>query len=187
MTRILPDGTRKRATLFSGLLSQYVIEDRYGRLGKGNDKGAVEGIVGWSRRNFMVPLPRFATWDEFNAWLEEQCRKRLANVLRGHGETIGQRLQRDLTAMMPLPPAPFEACDQATGRVSSQALVRYRSSSVKALKLLRSHHAHVPASWKNALAEFRNNFPQDWDEDRAAQSEAPAPLGPEDDDDVITS
>ena len=128
VARILPDGTRKRATLFSGLLSHYVIEDRYGRPGKGSDKGAVEGIVGWSRRNFMVPLPRFATWDDFNAWLEEQCRKRQAEILRGHQETIGQRLQRDLEAMAPLPSAPFEACDQATGRVSSQALVRYRTN-----------------------------------------------------------
>jgi transposase len=128
VTRILPDGTRKRATLFSGLLSHYVIEDRYGRPGKGNDKGAVEGIVGWSRRNFMVPLPRFATWDDFNVWLDEQCRKRQAEILRGHQETIGERLQRDLEAMMPLPLAPFEACDQAPGRVSSQALVRYRTN-----------------------------------------------------------
>jgi transposase len=36
VARILPDGTRKRAALFSGLLSHYVIEDRYGRPGKGN-------------------------------------------------------------------------------------------------------------------------------------------------------
>jgi transposase len=50
---------------------------------KGNDKGAVEGIVGWSRRNFMVPLPRFATWDDFNIWLEEQCRKRQARSCAG--------------------------------------------------------------------------------------------------------
>jgi len=128
VARILPDGTRKRAALFSGLLSHYVIEDRYGRPGKGNDKGSVEGIVGWSRRNFMVPLPCFATWDDFNAWLEEQCRKRQADILRGHSETIGERLERDLEAMAPLPPAPFEACDQATGRVSSQALVRYKTN-----------------------------------------------------------
>jgi hypothetical protein len=128
VARILPDGTRKRARLFSGFLSHYVIRDRYGRPGKGNDKGSVEGIVGWARRNFMVPLPRFATWDDFNAWLEEQCRKRHADILRGHSETIGQRLQRDLDAMMDLPPAPFEACDQATGQVSSQALVRYKTN-----------------------------------------------------------
>mgnify|MGYP006387294867 FL=1 len=30
--------------------------------------------------------------------------------------------------MADLPPAPFDACDQTTGRVSSQALVRYRTN-----------------------------------------------------------
>ena len=128
VARILPDGTRKRATLFSGFLSHYLIRDRYGRPGKGNDKGAVEGLVGWARRNFMVPLPRFATWEDFNAWLEAQCRKRQADILRGHTETIGARLARDLEAMADLPAAPFDACDQATGRVSSQALVRYKTN-----------------------------------------------------------
>ena len=128
VARILPDGTRNRARLFSGFLSHYLIHDRYGRPGKGNDKGSVEGLVGWARRNFMVPLPRFASWEDFNVWLEEQCRRRQADILRGHSETIGQRLARDLEAMTELPAAPFDACDQATGRVSSQALVRYKTN-----------------------------------------------------------
>jgi transposase len=128
VAKILPDGTRKRATLFSSLLSHYVIADRYGRPGKGNDKGAVEGLVGYSRRNFMVPIPRFATWDDLNAYLEEQCRLRQNDRLRGESETIGERLQRDLAAMRDLPPTPFEACDQASGQVSSQSLVRYKTN-----------------------------------------------------------
>ncbi|MCO5158525.1 MAG: IS21 family transposase [Aquamicrobium sp.] len=128
VAKILPDGTRKRAALFSGFLSHYLIRDRYGRPGKGNDKGSVEGLVGYARRNFMVPIPRFASWDEFNLWLEEQCRKRQSDRLRGESETIGERLLRDLAAMRPLPASPFEACDQASGRVSSQALVRYRTN-----------------------------------------------------------
>jgi transposase len=128
VARILPDGTRKRTALFNGFLSHYVIEDRYGRPGKGNDKGSVEGLVGWARRNFMVPLPSFASWAAFNAWLEEQCRKRQTDTLRGHTETISQRLQRDLEAMSALPAAPFEACDQATGRVNSLSLVRYKTN-----------------------------------------------------------
>ena len=128
VARILPDGTRKRARLFSGFLSHYLIRDRYGRPGKGNDKGGVEGLVGYARRNFMVPVPSFPTWDAFNLWLEEQCRKRQADLLRGHAETIGQRLVRDLEAMAERPAAAFDACDQATGRVSSQALVRYKTN-----------------------------------------------------------
>jgi hypothetical protein len=117
-----------RSTLFAGLQSHYLFQDRFGRPGKGNDKGKVEGLVGLSRRNFMVPIPRFATWDAFNAHLEAQCRKRQADVLRGHAETIGERLTRDLAAMAEPPAAPFDACDQATGRVSSQSLVRYRTN-----------------------------------------------------------
>jgi transposase len=128
VSRILPDGTRKRARLFSGFLSHYLIRDRYGRPGKGNDKGSVEGLIGYARRNFMVPIPRFATWEAFNAFLEEQCRKRQGDILRGHKETIGCRLERDLAAMKPLPAAPFEACDQASGQVSSQSLVRYHTN-----------------------------------------------------------
>jgi hypothetical protein len=125
---ILPDGTRKRTKLFSGFLSHYFIHDHYGRPGKGNDKGAVEGLVGYARRNFMVPIPRFATWDDLNLWLVEQCRKRQADVLRGHSDSIGQRLVRDLEAMMDLPASPFDACDQATGKVNSQSLVRYKTN-----------------------------------------------------------
>jgi transposase len=128
VAKILPDGSRKRTKLFSGFLSHYFIHDRYGRPGKGNDKGAVEGLVGYARRNFMVPIPHFATWAAFNLWLEERCRKRQADVLRGHTETIGQRLVRDLEAMMDLPDAPFDACDQATGQVNSQSLVRYKTN-----------------------------------------------------------
>ena len=128
VSRILADGTRRRARLFGGFLSHYLVRDRYGRPGKGNDKGAVEGLVGFARRNFMVPLPRFAGWDAFNRRLEEQCRRRQGDILRGHRETIGERLVRDLEAMAAPPAAPFEACAQAPGRVSSQSLVRYETN-----------------------------------------------------------
>lgn len=125
VSKIQPDGTRVRATLFSGLQSHYLFRDRYGRPGKGNDKGNVEGMVGYARRNHMVPIPHFPDWESFNTSLEAQCRARQSDILRGHTETIGVRLQRDLAEMRPLPAAPFEACVQASGRVSSQSLVRY--------------------------------------------------------------
>ena len=128
VSKILADGTRQRARLFSALQSHYLFRDRYGRPGKGNDKGKVEGIVGYARRNFMVPIPRCASWEAFNADLEVQCLKRQNDILRGHKETINERLRRDLAAMKALPGAPFEACAQASGQVSSQSLVRYETN-----------------------------------------------------------
>jgi len=48
--------------------------------------------------------------------------------LRGQTESIAQRLVRDLDAMSALPAAPFEACDQKSGRVTSTSVVRYKSN-----------------------------------------------------------
>src|SRR5580693_7458289 len=56
VARILGDGTRQRTRVFSELQSHYVFADRFGRPGKGNDKGKVEGLVGWIRRNLLVPV-----------------------------------------------------------------------------------------------------------------------------------
>ena len=63
VARILGDGRRKRTRVFSELVSHYLFEDRFGRPGKGNDKGKVEGLVGYARRNFLVPVPSFPSFD----------------------------------------------------------------------------------------------------------------------------
>jgi transposase len=128
VARILGDGRRQRTRVFGELVSHYLFEDRFGRPGKGNDKGKVEGIVGYARRNFMVPLPRFASFDDLNVWLEEQCRRRMSDTLRGHSQTIGERLQRDVAAFQDLPAVAYDACDKRTARVSSLSLVRYRGN-----------------------------------------------------------
>src|SRR5262249_52373594 len=58
------------------------------RPGKGNDKGKVEGLVGYARRNFMVPIPVFESFEAFNAHLLDCCRKRMGDRLRGHDEML---------------------------------------------------------------------------------------------------
>ena len=128
VAKILGDGRRQRTRAFTELQSHYLFEDRFGRPGKGNDKGKVEGLVGYARRNFLVPIPSFDSFDALNAHLERRCLERMDARLRGHSETIGQRMERDLEALLTLPPGPYEACDRQAGRVSSLSLVRYRTN-----------------------------------------------------------
>ena len=137
VARILGDGRRQRTRAFTELQSHYLFEDRFGRPGKGNDKGKVEGMVGYVRRNFLVPIPSYESFQALNAHLEQRCLEqrcleRMDAVLRGHSETIGQRMERDLDALLPLPSAPYDACDQQASRVSSLSLVRYRTNDYSA-------------------------------------------------------
>src|SRR6201984_2584356 len=80
---------------FSELQSHYLFAEKFGRPAKGNDKGKVEGLVGYVRRNFMVPIPRASSWEELNVHLEAACLKRRQRRLRGHRETIAERFERD--------------------------------------------------------------------------------------------
>ena len=128
VARILGDGKRQRTRVFSELRSHYLFEDRFGRPGKGNDKGKVEGIVGYCRRNFLAPMPRFRNFDDLNTHLEACCAKRWAEQLRGHDQTVGERLERDRAVLQRLPAIAYDACDKRPGRVSSLSLVRYRGT-----------------------------------------------------------
>ena len=107
VAKILGNSQHRRTKEFGELQSYYLFDDQFGRPAKGNDKGNVEGLVGYSRRHFMVPLPVVADFDELNATLLNGCVKRQRAMLRGQSETIAQRFVRDQAALMPLPAAPM--------------------------------------------------------------------------------
>jgi transposase len=128
VAKILGDGKRERTRAFTELVSHYLFADRFGRPGKGNDKGKVEGLVKHARMKFMTPIPHAASYDAFNAELAERCRARQGERAGRHAETIGERLVADTLALRALPPVPLEPCEKRGGRVSSTALVRYRTN-----------------------------------------------------------
>src|ERR1700738_3709003 len=128
VARIVKGGRRLRSQMFAELQSHYLFDDRFGRPGKGNDKGKVEGLVGFVRRNFMTPLPVADSFDALNARFLDACGKRRQAILRGQSSTIAERMRADISAFLPLPPAPYDACHKVATRVSSLSLVRYRNN-----------------------------------------------------------
>ena len=139
VAKICGDGARERTRSFAELQSHYLFGDKFGRPAKGNDKGHVEGGVGYGRRNFMVPAPRFESFEALNAWLEEQCLRRQNSIVRGHDATIGERLLRDLDALMGLPAVPYDACEKISTRATSISMVRYRSNDYS-VPVAYAHH-----------------------------------------------
>jgi hypothetical protein len=97
VAKICGDGKRERTRAFTELVSHYLFRDRFGRPAKGYDKGKVEGLVKFSRANFMVPIPQMASFEALNAMLEERGRQ--GECAGRHGETIGERLAADTAAL----------------------------------------------------------------------------------------
>lgn len=128
VSRILGGVERKKTKAFMELQSHYLFKDIFARVGKGNDKGKVENLVGYARRNFMVPLPEFKSIEALNEHLKKCCLKRQEDILRGQQTSISERLKQDEQAFLKIPPTPYEACTLASAIVSSQSLVRFKAN-----------------------------------------------------------
>jgi len=128
VSKIMCNKQRKKTKAFTELQSHYLFQDHFARPGKGNDKGKVEGVVGFARRNFMVPVPAFDTFEDINNYLQKCCEERQKDILRGHKTSIKERFALDQEALSPLPERPYDPCVVSSARVSSTSLVRYKDT-----------------------------------------------------------
>ena len=74
-----------------------------------NEKGHVERLLGFARRNFLVPVPQVDSLETLNRQLRERCLADLAERTRGKPAPKGELLREDQAALLPLPKQPFEA------------------------------------------------------------------------------
>jgi hypothetical protein len=102
-----------------------------------------------ARRAFLTPVPRAPSFAALNAQLERLCLARLGEAAGRDPRPVGERLGADLSALMPLPAGPFEACDVVATRASSTALVRYRGADYS----VPTSHAHRPVAVKGFVEE----------------------------------
>ena len=121
-SRVLTDG-------FLALRSHYLFTSSFCHVGRPNEKGVVEQLVGYVRRNFLVPVPRFGRWEALNAHLLAQCRRRLTQRAAGQTQTIGERLAAERGRFLPLPAVAFDACRVEERKVTSLSLVRFQGNS----------------------------------------------------------
>jgi transposase len=110
---------------FLRLQSHYLYEHHFCLVRRPNEKGHTENLVGYSRRNFMVPIPKFDDFEEFNRQLAEDCRKDLDRKLRGQSGPKSELLEEERRVMRPLPSDRFEAKRVKNRKVSILSLVRF--------------------------------------------------------------
>lgn len=115
---------------FLSLRSHYLFQSRFCNVARANEKGVVENLIGYVRRNYLVPVLRFPSFEAMNAYLWEQCNRRLLLAAAGKEKTIGELLEEERAYFLPLPAQEFEACRTPQARrVNSLSLVNFKNNS----------------------------------------------------------
>jgi transposase len=108
--RILEGRNRQEQQAFIVFRSHYLFESHFCTPGQGHEKGRVEGGVGFGRRNFMVPIPDVASFDELNAHLLAACLEDDHRQMDRQEMTIGEAWEIEKPYLLPLPEKDFECC-----------------------------------------------------------------------------
>ena len=122
---VLKGRERKLTKEFLRLQSHYLFQEHFCLVRRANEKGHVERLVGFARRNFLVPVPQIDSLETLNQQLRERCLADLAERTRGKPAPKSDLLQEDQAAFLPLPKQPFEARRIVDRRADSQSLVRF--------------------------------------------------------------
>ncbi len=119
---------RKQAG-YAALAAHYGFEAVFCNPASGNEKGLVEGLVGYSRRNTCVPVPRVDTVEDLNRLFLEKCQQYLTHQIRGKEASVGDMYIEEKTRLYPLPGYPFDPCRRICGRVDRFCTVRFDTNN----------------------------------------------------------
>jgi transposase len=136
---------------FERLKSHYLFDSHFCLVRRPNEKGHVENLVGYARRNFLVPVPVTEDFPSLNDILIQRCRDDLARRAQGQTATNAERLAGQLSAFLPLPAAPFDPSRIVPTRVNSLSLVRFDTNNYS----VPVRHAHQRVTLRAGVEMIR--------------------------------
>lgn len=126
--KVLKGPRREEQESFLSFRTHYLFRAEFCNVASGWEKGGVEGRVGYVRRNWLIGAPSFASWEELNRYLAEQCCREQERRLRGRSERIGERLQQEQAQLRPLPERPYPCCKTVAVRANPLLLVSFATN-----------------------------------------------------------
>ncbi len=151
VAKILPGRERKLTQGFLRLVSYYLFEPHFCRVRRGNEKGVVENLVGFSRRNFLVPVPRVSDLELLNEDLKVLCLRDLERQLRGKERNKAKLLEEERESLLALPKQRFEGRRIEQTQASSLSLVRFDCNGYS----VPTEYAHHPVCAVGSISEVK--------------------------------
>lgn len=98
-------------------------EARFCTPGSGHEKGGVEGLVGFARRNYMVPVPTATCLDDLNEKMLQRCISYGVHKMTGREQSVDEFYEREIGHLLPLPSTPYSLSIPHEARVDKYATV----------------------------------------------------------------
>lgn len=105
--KVLQGRSRIEQDSFRKFRAYHSFEARFTNRNAGNEKGGVEGLVGFSRRNYMVPVPEVANLEELNARLLEQCLAYGSHTIDGREHSVDVLFEAEKEHLLTMPESVF--------------------------------------------------------------------------------
>ena len=116
---------RRRLTeRFTALVSHYLFEPCFARVGEGHDKGGVEGRGNAVRLQHLTPIPQGKSLRELSEQLLGRLEEEARRKVNAEGKSVLERFGEELERMRPLPPVPFQVAKVVPVSVRSTSVVK---------------------------------------------------------------
>lgn len=126
--KILRGYQREETDRLIAFRSHWGFETQFCNPARGNEKGGVEGEVGYFRRNHLVPVPKVKDLGELNAYLRACCRQDEQRRIHGKPHTVGEAMGIEREHLLPLVSEGFELAETSFPVVDGQGCVKVRTN-----------------------------------------------------------
>lgn len=126
--KVLRGYQRDETDKFIAFRSHWGYQAEFCNPASGNEKGGVEGEVGYFRRNSLTPIVRARDFAELNTTMRERCRKDEARIIDGRSETVGALLIQEKQQLLPMATEEFDLAERCNPRVDGQGRVKVKTN-----------------------------------------------------------
>jgi len=81
--------------------SHWGYRSEYCNPAKGNEKGGVEGELGWFRRNYLTPVPEAENLESLNEQLLDMCYAARRRTIPGRSASVMETMQQECAHLLP--------------------------------------------------------------------------------------
>lgn len=158
---------------YRAFAAHYAFQCEFCNIAAGHEKGLVEGLVGWVRRNIFVPLPRVETIEELNAEIRKRCLRYRHHKIAGRDQNVGAMAEIARAKMIPLPKYKFDPSKTITAKVDPFSTIKFhynhysvpvrfvgKDASVKGFgnEIVIMHQNHEIARFTRCYGRSKTNY-----------------------------